>query len=126
MTVVSLKQVIIVRRDLKTLGLSVGKLAAHVAHAAIEGFLSVWRMNPGLAELWIEQGQKKIVLMVRNLDELMEKYEKAKKLKIPAMIIRDAGLTEIPPGTITVLVLGPWFEKEIDRVSGDLPLLKNW
>ena len=121
-----LKQVIIVREDLKKYGLSVGKLAAHVAHGAIEGFLYVQRKNPGIARAWLVQGQKKIILITKSLDDLMKRYEKAKSLGVPAIIIHDAGLTEIPPGTITVLVLGPWYEDKINKISGDLPLLKYW
>ncbi|MCR8487881.1 MAG: aminoacyl-tRNA hydrolase, partial [Crenarchaeota archaeon] len=114
------------RKDLKSLGLSVGKLAAHVAHAAIEGFLVVQKIRPEISELWIKQGQKKVVLLVENLRELLNRYEKSKIIGVPSAVITDAGLTEIPPGTVTVLVLGPWFENQIDKVSGDLPLLKDW
>lgn len=126
MVAAPLKQVIIVRKDLKLLGLSAGKLAAHVAHAALEGFLFVQKIRPEIGELWLKQGQKKVVLSVNNLEELLSRYEKSKIVGVPSVVIRDAGLTEIPPGTITVLVLGPWFENQIDKVSGDLPLLKDW
>ena len=122
----SIKQVIIVRKDLKLIGLSVGKLAAHVAHGAVEGFLNVQKIDPNVVRRWILHGQKKIVLVVKDLNELLDRYKRAKSLGVPAVIIRDAGLTEIPAGTITVLVLGPWFEDKIDKVSRDLPLLKDW
>jgi len=121
-----LKQVIIVRRDLKKFGISIGKLLAHVAHGAVEGYIQVLRLFPDIAHEWIASGQKKIVVYVDKLEDLMKKYRKAISLEIPASIIRDAGLTELPPGTITVVVLGPWFSEKIDKVSGDLPLLRTW
>jgi len=120
------KQVIIVRRDLKKFGISIGKLAVQVAHGAVEGFRLVKEIAPAMANLWLSSGQKKIVVLVPDEKELMRRYSRAKTLNIPAVIIRDAGLTELPPGTITVLALGPWYSDIIDKVSGDLPLLRYW
>ncbi len=112
------KQVIVVREDLK---LSRGKLAVQVAHAAIIGYE---RADKSIVEAWKMQGQKKIVLKVPNLDKLMEVKEKAEKLGLPTGVVVDAGLTEVPPGTITAVVIGPEEAKKIDKVTGSLPLLK--
>lgn len=113
-----LKQVIIVRDDLK---LSRGKLAVQVAHAAIIGYL---RSDPAVRRRWLEEGQKKVVLKVSNLGELMDTVVNAEKKKLVTGIVRDAGLTEIPPGTVTAAVIGPDEEKKIDSITGSLPLLK--
>ena len=121
-----IKQVIIIREDLKNFNISVGKMAVQVAHGAVEGFRLVLRTNPKIARAWIHQGQKKILLRVPTLAKLIEKYRIADDLNIPASIIVDAGLTELPPNTPTVLVLGPWYADIIDKVSGNLPLLKYW
>ncbi len=112
------KQVIVVREDLK---LSRGKLAVQVAHAAIIGYE---RADRRIVETWKLQGQKKIVLKVPNLRKLMEVKEKAEKLGLPTGVVVDAGLTEIPPGTVTAVVIGPDEAKKIDKVTGNLPLLK--
>ena len=112
------KQVIVVREDLK---LSRGKLAVQVAHASITGYeLS----DLSTREKWKLEGQKKIVLKVKNLDELMKIFEMAKKEGLTAGYIRDAGLTEIPSGTITAVVIGPEKSDKIDKITGSLPLLK--
>ncbi len=112
------KQVIVVREDLK---LSRGKLAVQVAHASIIGYdLS----DRSTREKWRMEGQKKIVLKVKNLKELIKVFETAKKAGLPAAYIRDAGLTEIPPDTITAAVIGPDRSEKIDRITGSLPLLK--
>ncbi len=112
------KQVIIVREDLK---LSRGKLAVQVAHAAIIGYE---RADRRIVEAWKLQGQKKIVLKVPDLKKLMELKEKAERLGLPTGVVIDAGLTEIPPGTVTAVVIGPDEAKKIDKVTGNLPLLK--
>ncbi len=112
------KQVIVVREDLK---LSRGKLAVQVAHAAIIGYE---RADKSIVEAWKLQGQKKIVLKVPDLRKLMEIKEKAERLGLPTGVVVDAGLTEVPPGTVTAIVIGPDEAKKIDKVTGNLPLLK--
>ncbi|MET1125080.1 MAG: peptidyl-tRNA hydrolase Pth2 [Archaeoglobaceae archaeon] len=112
-----IKQVIVVREDLK---LSRGKLAVQAAHAAILGFL---KAKPEIREKWLRGGQKKVVLKVRNLDDLLSLREKARAMSLPVDVVVDAGLTEVPPGTVTALVIGPDEAKKIDRVTGNLPLL---
>ncbi|WP_456327168.1 peptidyl-tRNA hydrolase Pth2 [Archaeoglobus sp.] len=115
---IEIKQVIVVRDDLK---LSRGKLAVQVAHASIIGYEKADRR---MVEAWKMQGQKKIVLRVNSLEELMKIKEKAEKMGLPTGVVVDAGLTEIPPGTITAVVIGPDEAKKIDKVTGNLPLLK--
>jgi len=112
------KQVIVVREDLK---LSRGKLAVQVAHAAIIGYE---RADRRIVEAWKMQGQKKVVLKVPTIEKLLEIKEKAERLGLPTGVVVDAGLTEIPPGTVTAIVIGPDNAKKIDRVTGYLPLLK--
>jgi PTH2 family peptidyl-tRNA hydrolase len=112
------KQVIVVRDDLN---LSKGKLAVQVAHASVIGYE---RSDKETIKEWKINGQKKIVLKVKDIKELMILKERAEREGLTTGIVRDAGLTEIPPGTITALVIGPEEEGKIDRVTGGLPLLK--
>ncbi len=42
---------------------------------------------------------------------------------IPCELIRDAGYTQVEPGTITCFGSGPWVDKEIDKIFGKLKLL---
>ncbi len=111
------KQCIIIRDDLK---LSKGKLAVQVAHAAVSA--SQWAKKSDL-EAWKDGGQKKVVLRVAELKELFILKEKARREGLPTALITDAGRTEITPGTVTVLGIGPAKQQDIDRVTGDLKLL---
>jgi len=114
------KMVIVARKDLS---LSAGKLAAQVAHAAVACVLSTKKNNSKWFTKWQNEGAKKAVVKVDSVDDFFLLKEKAEKLKIYAIIIEDAGHTEIPAGTKTVLGLGPAPSNIVDQVTGELPLL---
>ena len=111
------KQCIVIRADLK---LTKGKVAVQAAHASI---LSYERAPIWDRERWKEQGQKKVVLKVYSLEELNKLRDAAEELGLPCAIVEDAGLTEVPPGTVTALGIGPASAKEIDKVTEHLKLL---
>lgn len=112
------KQVIVVRADL---GMSAGKIAAQAAHASVQA----WKNAKDVAhKTWEKSGSKKVVLRVDSEAQLMGLYEKARKYKLPAALVKDAGLTEVPPGTATCVAIGPAAEESIDQVTGSLPLFE--
>ncbi|NIO22539.1 MAG: peptidyl-tRNA hydrolase [Candidatus Aenigmarchaeota archaeon] len=111
------KQVIVVRKDL---GMDKGKIAAQVAHASLEAYKET---DLETRERWEEGGSKKVVLKVENLKKLMELKERVKSERIPYAVIRDAGKTQIEPGTVTSLGIGPVEEDRIDRLTKELKLL---
>jgi Uncharacterized conserved protein len=49
--------------------------------------------------------------------------ENAKKKNLDYYIVRDAGLTQILPGSKTVLSIGPATEEELKDVTNSLKLL---
>ncbi|MDH5806437.1 MAG: peptidyl-tRNA hydrolase Pth2 [candidate division WOR-3 bacterium] len=114
------KQAIIVRKDIK---MSKGKIAAQVAHAAISSYIETMNKKPNWAEEWLIEGQKKVILKVESLEELMEIKNKVEKEGLPNSLISDAGLTELEPGTITCLGIGPAPSSEINKIVGHLKLL---
>ncbi len=115
-----IKQVIVIRRDIN---LGKGKLAGQVAHASVAGYRKVKQSNPEIIEKWEFAGEKKVVVKIDSEKELMDLFQKIKDKDIPVALIRDAGLTQITPGTKTCFSIGPWFENEIDEFTKDLKLL---
>ena len=114
------KMVIVTRKDLK---LSPGKLAVQVAHAAVACALETKRTNRRWFKKWMRGGAKKVVVKVDSLKDFLILKEKAEKLKVNYYMVSDAGLTEIPPDTKTVIGFGPAPASVIDQITGDLPLL---
>lgn len=116
-----MKMVIVVRKDLN---ISCGKIAVQVAHAAVEATLKSIEINEAKVKRWLEEGQKKIVVTVPDESKLLEIYKRALECRIVSSLVRDAGLTEIPPGTLTAVALGPDEDSVIDKLTGMLPLLR--
>ena len=116
----SYKMVLVTRKDLK---LSTGKLAAQVAHAAVACALETKKTNGRWFRKWMKEGAKKAVVKVDTLDEFYPLEKKAFELKIVSYLVTDAGHTEIPEGTVTILGIGPGPNNIIDQVTGHLSLL---
>ena len=114
------KMVIVTRKDLK---LSPGKLAAQVAHAAVSCALETKKNHKKWFTKWMREGAKKAVVKTENASDFVSLQLTAKKLDVVACIISDAGHTEIPAGTETVLGIGPAPSNIIDQVTGHLSLL---
>ena len=96
-----MKQVILIRSDIK---MSKGKLAAQSCHASVSCVLKSDKIR---VKKWEMEGQKKVILKCKSLDELIQLKEKCSKLGIINAIISDAGRTELTPGTVTALGIGP-------------------
>ena len=112
-----MKQVIVVRKDLK---MTKGKTAAQCCHGCLGAFK---KSDFNKIKKWEIEGEKKVIVKVSTLEELFEIKEIASKNNIPNYIVKDAGRTELPIGTITCLAIGPDDDKIIDKVTNDLKLL---
>jgi len=112
-----MKQAIIIRNDLK---MGKGKIASQCAHASVAAFLKSRKYN---RDKWVKKGMKKIVLKISSEKNLIKLYKKGKEEKIPCEVITDAGLTQIEPGTITALGMGPDKDEKIDKIIKNLKLL---
>jgi PTH2 family peptidyl-tRNA hydrolase len=111
------KQCLILRSDLK---MSCGKMCAQTAHAAL---LSFEKTDTATRKKWLAEGQKKVVLKASGERDLFELKSIAEEAGIAAVLVQDAGLTEIPPGTVTALGIGPAKSEDIDHITGSLSLL---
>lgn len=113
------KQVIVLRVDLK---MSKGKIAAQAGHAAVSAAEEARKRCLRWWKAWIKEGQCKIAVKAESEKELLELEKKAKDLELPSAVIADRGLTELPPGTITCLGIGPAPSNEVDKITGKLNL----
>jgi len=114
------KQVIAVRTDL---GMSRGKIAVQVAHGSVSSAEQVRKLKQDIWKAWLREGQKKVAVKVGSEEELLALKQKAASHGLLHALIRDAGMTELPPGTITVLGIGPAKAETMDEVTGELKLL---
>jgi len=84
------------------------------------------KMRPLEVEMWEDaSGSAKIVLSVKNEVDIINIRNKADQMNVPNYLVRDAGRTEVEPGSITVCAIGPGRNSEIDKITGHLELLKE-
>ncbi len=113
------KLVVVVRTDL---GISKGKMAAQVAHAAVDCSLKSKKSDSSNFKKWFDEGQKKVVVKGQNESTLRDLQQQAREVGLVSSLVTDAGLTEVPAGTVTCLGIGPAADSEIDSITGDYPL----
>jgi PTH2 family peptidyl-tRNA hydrolase len=111
------KQAIVLRTDLR---MSKGKMVAQGAHASVCAALHADR---NARNTWVADGMAKIALKVQSEAELVQVWIRATEAGLPCMIVRDAGRTEIPEGTLTAVGIGPAEGTVINAVVGELRLL---
>ena len=113
------KLVLVINNDLK---MGKGKVAAQAGHASVSATLRAGEYRPASLDLWLKSGQKKICLK-SSYDELIELESKAKADGIQTVRITDAGKTQIPSGSLTVIAFGPDNEDKLQSLTGHLKLL---
>jgi len=120
-----IKQVLVLRKDL---GMRKGKMAAQAAHGA-SMFLydlinrSLFSMADEVTRQWLASGVTKICVGVDSEEELLMLHGIAKRAKLRAYLVEDAGLTELESGTPTCVAIGPDKAEEIDKITAHLKLL---
>jgi PTH2 family peptidyl-tRNA hydrolase len=124
-----IKQVIVIRRDLR---MRRGKEIAQGAHASmawlrqrvLQALTASGPVELSEAErTWLERSNRKVTVKVGSEPELLAVYEQALRAGLVAHLITDGGLTEfggVP--TRTCLAIGPDYDDRIDPVTGDLDL----
>lgn len=111
-----MKQTIVARADLD---MGEGKLAAQVAHASLSAYEEAGQRA---RKRWKGQGQKKVVVQANGEEQIFELAEKARAEGLPHAVVRDAGHTQLDPGTVSALAVGPGDDDIVDKVTGDLSL----
>lgn len=115
------KQILIIRRDLK---MRRGKEVSQGAHAALNAYRNLISTGTvesyGVEVRWLEQGQTKITVRVDNEEELFYLYNRALDKGLPCALIQDAGRTEFKGPTHTAVAIGPWYAEEVDEITDEL------
>ncbi len=112
-----MKQVIAIRTDI---GMSQGKTIAQACHASLGAYRNA---DETVANQWEADGGKKAVVKVDSEEELEQRFKEARSKNVPAFLVTDAGETELEPGTVTALGVGPANDGIVDDITGDLPLV---
>ena len=120
MIVLDLKMVLVIRTDLK---MSKGKIAAQASHAAVSATEKCRQTKPKLLSSWLILGQKKVVVGIPSLEEMKRLKKECNSKGFISVLIQDAGLTQLPPGTTTALGIGHVDSKTIDPLTRHLKLL---
>jgi PTH2 family peptidyl-tRNA hydrolase len=116
------KQIILIRSDLD---MRCGKKCVQVSHASLMGSDLG---DPVLVKLWKDEGMRKVVLKVKDLNHLLEIPHAADSHGIKYAVVTDLGLTQLEPNTVTCVGFIPLEEnsKKLNYLSGltkDLSLL---
>jgi PTH2 family peptidyl-tRNA hydrolase len=136
------KQVIVIRKDLK---MRKGKMCAQAAHAAMKVVLDrmlctefkkestpfegcfVWQMTIFESEpmhRWLKGAFTKVVVSVDTEEDLLALKYRAEEAGMLNALITDAGKTEFHGiRTRTALAIGPEWASKLDKITGDLKLL---
>ena len=128
----NVKQVIVLRKDLK---MRKGKMIAQGAHASLAVILNKGTvkgdmnerldiyMNNDMKE-WLDNDYAKICVGVNSEEELLEIHKAAFNVGLPCSLIQDQGYTEfdgVP--TYTAVAIGPAKVEEVNKITGELKLL---
>lgn len=113
------KLVFVVRTDL---GMKKGKVASQCAHAAVACYKKALSVQPDIVKQWELLGQPKIILKLEDNVLLKEVRDQATKKGLVTSLIADAGRTQVKPGEVTVLGIGPGRSELIDSIVGHMRL----
>lgn len=113
------RMVLIVRMDLK---MGKGKACAQCGHATLGAYKNAMQSDPYGTTEWYNSAAAKIVLKVADEDELLELSRLAAQSKLPYYLVTDAGRTQIPAGSKTILAIGPARYSVISPITGHLKL----
>ncbi|XP_065296302.2 probable peptidyl-tRNA hydrolase 2 [Dermacentor albipictus] len=107
------------------LEMSTGKIAAQVGHAVLGLYRLLLQDETkygNMLLLWEEYGETKIALRANSTQHLLDLDKKATELGLPTYLVQDAGRTQIPAGSTTVVgIMGR--NDLVDQVTGGLRLL---
>lgn len=111
-------QAIILRGDLHLSKAQCIDFGSHASLHAFQQLLKKGKAGKAIAFNWDETGCRKIVLRARNLREMLKYKQRAEKAKLAFYLIIDEKLGK------TTLAIGPWFEKDLRKLTRGLKPLR--
>ena len=115
---IALKQIIVIRKDLK---MRRGKEIAQGAHASLMAVLN--KLDHPNVRQWLNEKFTKVTVRVDSEDALLAVYEQAKATGLICALIQDSGLTEFNgTPTFTTVAVGPDTDENLRPVTGHLLL----
>lgn len=106
--------------EMKAVKMSPGKAAAQSGHATLGAYRKAQRLCPNAVRDWLRIGQMKITVKCPTVQELLDLEQKCAAAGLNTCLIRDAGHTEIEPGSRTVLAVGPAPASALDPITRHL------
>ena len=100
-----------------------GKIGAQCGHAAVGAYSDALKLAPNTLKWWCLTGCAKIALKGDDDSVLFQIEETARSLGIITYLVEDAGRTQIPAGSRTVLAVGPAPAVLFNGLTGHLKLL---
>jgi PTH2 family peptidyl-tRNA hydrolase len=97
-----------------------GKIASLVADTALAVTVSG---GARAVRGWLRAGRGTIVLRVSGEDRLCGLGQQALNRGLPALLVRDAGHTQVAPGSAVCLAIGPATAKRVEAVTRGLRLM---
>lgn len=114
-TVKKLKQILVIRADLK---MEVGEIASHVAHGSVK---SAIQASKTAFNKWNQTDCNKAILQVKSEKELIKLYIKCLG-EFPCYLVKgNRRIFEKPK--FTCLAVGPTRSEKLDEIFGELELL---
>ena len=108
-----------------SLRMSSGKMAAQVAHCAVDLYQAIVDQRLAGLNFWRIYGQTKIVVRGESAEELLALEARASANRsIATSMIHDAGRTEIASGSVTCLGLFGT-NSQLEPITGHLKLMND-
>lgn len=108
------KMVLAINLELK---MKPGKIAAQCGHATLGAYRRAERSARPELKRWMYRGQTKITIRVPDVKTLVQLEKKCEAAGLTTYLVEDAGRTQIPSGSRTVLaVFGP--VSKVDALTG--------
>lgn len=107
----------------KSLKMSTGKIVAQIGHALFN-VVATFNQKQDLYNAWVES-EDDLALYEASVEEIKSLSSVLHKHNVPYSKIIDAGRTQIPSGSNTVLIVGPGKANEISSLVSHLqPFVK--